>query len=426
VRRRLALAFVAVLCLAPASAHADVNQLFSHTPRPMSLGGAYTAVANDASALYYNPAGLTEVDGSFIELAFLFTFPNFGATRSDGMRPDLSPPSDDSYGLHLAWSPRSILDGNLGLGFSLLLPHRKALHFVVHRFEDPYFVLYENSVELLEIRVGAAYKILDLVSIGFSGLLLAGLDGKVVLEAPFQATSDIDSSKRTVVAVDALLPNRQFFTAGAQIFPLKGLRFGVSYREATFVPIRLPIDFTVEILGLTPIRTVADLDVKVKYSPAQLTFGGAWEVTPDLMITADVAYAFYSKYQIPYGNVTLERKFSPDITLLPPKQPQTELRDVIIPRVGAEYRLAESFTIRAGYYFFRSFIKSSDAPIFDSDKHGITAGLSYALGKLFLPQGTELDLIGAGQLVLFTSRHTADYSHSGQVFSTSFGAQFTY
>src|SRR5262249_42547700 len=186
------------------------------------------------------------------------------------------------------------------------------------------FVLYENSIELLEIRLGVAYKLFDLVSIGASALLLAGLDGRVQLEAPFQATNDIDQTKRTVVAVDALLPNREFFTAGAQFFPMKGLKFGVSYREATYVPIRLPIDFTVEILGLTPIRTVADLDVKVKSSPAQLTFGGAWEVTPDLMITADIAYAFYSKYQIPYGNVTLDRKFSPDITLLPPKQPQTE------------------------------------------------------------------------------------------------------
>src|SRR5207248_560121 len=118
------------------------------------------------------------------------------------------------------------------------------------------------------------------------GLLLAGLDGRVHLEAPFQATDMVDDTKRTVVAVDAVLPNREFFTAGIQAFPMKDLRFGLTYHEATFVPIHLPIDFTIQILSLPPIRTVADLDVKVKYTPPELTFGGAWQVTPDLMISA--------------------------------------------------------------------------------------------------------------------------------------------
>jgi long-chain fatty acid transport protein len=426
VRSPLLLALAAVV-FAPAIAHADENQLFSATPRPMSLAGAYTALASDASALYYNPAGLTEVDGSYIELAFLLSVPNLSATKSDGTRPDLSAPSDFGYGIHLAWSPRTILDGNLGLGFSVLLPDRKALHFVVHRFDDPYFVLYENAIELLEIRLGAAYKFFDLFSIGVSGLLLAGLNGKVTLDAPFQASDMVDQTMRTVVSVDALLPNREFFTAGIQFFPLKNLRFGLSYREPTYVRIQLPIDFTVEILGLMPLRTVANLDVKVKYAPAQLTLGGAWDVTPDLLVTADLGYAFYSKYEIPYGNLTLDPRFSPQgITLLPPRQPITDLRDVIVPRVGVEYRLRNDLSIRGGYYFLRSFIKSSDAPIFDSDKHGFTAGATYGLGQLFLPQGTELNLLAAGQVVFFAGGTTAGYAHAGQVFSTTFGAEFGY
>ena len=46
-----------------------------------------------------------------------------------------------------------------------------------------------------------------------------------------------------------------------------------------------------------------------------------------------------------YGNVTLEKQGNLDIALLPPRQPKTSLRNLIIPRVGAEYRLADEWII---------------------------------------------------------------------------------
>jgi long-subunit fatty acid transport protein len=427
----MALAFAA----SASKAIADDSQILGTTPRAMSLAGAYTAVANDSAALYYNPAGLAQVDGSYIDVSFLFSSPNLRA--SGGPVAFFSPPIDTGYGLNLAWSPRSILDGNLGIGFSLQLPHQRALHFQVHRFEEPYFVLYENSTELLEIRLGAAYKFFDLFSLGVSALLLAGLDGRVTMSAPLQSGDMIDQTMRTVVTVDANLPNRQFFTAGAQFYPMKGLTLGVSYREPTFVHIQLPIDFSVVIFGLPPIRTVASLDVKVKYAPAQLNFGAAYNVTDDLLITADLAHAWYSALAcsggictpdaVPYGNVTIDPRFSPPgIKLLPPRQPMINLRNLLIPRVGVEYRAGDDLVLRGGYFFFPTFIANSDGPILDTDKHSITVGATYAVGRFFMPEGTTFNLIAAGQALLFTSRAMAGYDASGHVLSASFGAEFAY
>lgn len=424
-----ALALLGLAALGPATARADVNQLLGSTPRAMGLGGAYTALSADGSGLYYNPAGLALVDGSYISAAFMLSFAGYDTTAPGGGAVDLAAPRDEGYGIHLAWSPRTILDGDLGIGFSVVLPHRRALRFDVHTFDDPYFVLYENSIEVLETRLGVAYRFFDFVSVGVSVLLLAGLDGQVGLTAPFQAAADpeeIDPEKRTVVAVTAVLPNREFLTAGIQVYPTEGLTIGLSFREATFVPIVLPIDFTIEILGLTPIRTVANLDVKVKYAPPQLTLGAAYQLAPDLLLSADLVFAFYTDYEIPYGNVTLDQKFSPDITLLPPREPKTSLRNVWIPHLGVEWIPMEGLTLRGGYYFFRTFIRSSDAPIFDSDKHSFSAGGSYGLGRLFLPEGNSLDLMVAAQLVLFAENSTAGYDHSGRIFSTTFGAEFRY
>lgn len=417
-------AFLWVLLIASQEARADVNTLLADTPRAMGLAGAYTALSEDAAALYYNPAGLSHVDGSYVALAFVLSRPFFSASK-DGGELELDPPHDESYGLHLAWSPRTLLDGDLGLGFSVLLPHRRALAFNVHRFEDPYFVLYENSIELLQVRLGASYEFFDLLSVGASVLLIAGLNGAVEIESPFQVPEDVDPTRRTVVALDATLPNREFFTVGAQLRPSPGLTFGLSYREPTYVPIELPIDFVVQLGNIPPIATLANLDVKVKYSPAQLNGGVAYQLTPDLLVSFDLSFATYTKYQIPYGNVQITQR-QVGLVLLSPRLPKTSLRDIWIPRLGLEWSGVDALKLRAGYYFFRSFIRDTDAPVLDSDKHSLTLGGSYALGRLFLDEGNALDLTAAFQGVYFPSRTTAEHRHSGLVVSTTFGAEFRY
>ncbi|MBU0558372.1 MAG: outer membrane protein transport protein, partial [Bacteroidetes bacterium] len=39
-------------------------QINEHGARGMSLAGAFTAIANDPSAIYYNPAGLYQISGT--------------------------------------------------------------------------------------------------------------------------------------------------------------------------------------------------------------------------------------------------------------------------------------------------------------------------------------------------------------------------
>jgi long-subunit fatty acid transport protein len=394
----------------------------------MALAGAYTAVADDAAALYYNPAGLARVDGNFASVAFFLGGPNFSATGPTGVA-ELDPPSEQGYGLHFAWSPNDILDGDLGLGFSVLLPHRRALAFTVHAFEEPYFLLYENSIELLEIRLGVAYEFFDLFSIGASALLLGGLNGNVKLDAPFQrrAGSDpVDESLRTTLTMETVLPNREFFSVGLQFYPTDELTFSLAYREATFVPIEIPLEFKLQLLGLD-VATVANVDVKPKYSPATLTAGAAYQPFKELLLSFDLVFAQYTTYELPFGDVSLANTADPSIVLLPPRRPKLSLRNVWIPRLGAEWVPEEHFTLRGGYYYFRSFIRSVDAPILESDKHGLSAGIDYDIGHHFLDgDAHKLSVQAAMQLVLFAGGTTAGYDYSGQIFATTFGSEFHY
>lgn len=56
--------------------------------RPASLGGAFTAVADDQNALFYNPAGLARLDSWFGALADLSVSGSFGSSGIGGMIDD--------------------------------------------------------------------------------------------------------------------------------------------------------------------------------------------------------------------------------------------------------------------------------------------------------------------------------------------------
>lgn len=92
--------------------------------RPMSMGGAFTAVSNDVNALWYNPGGLTELGGkeAGISYAKLFTgITDGGPGRSVG---SFAAPLGEKVGLGLGFSwlgvdVSSEFVGAVGVGISM-------------------------------------------------------------------------------------------------------------------------------------------------------------------------------------------------------------------------------------------------------------------------------------------------------------------
>jgi long-chain fatty acid transport protein len=52
--------------------------------RALSMAGAFTAVANDGSAIYYNPAGISQIDGTLIEAGITSISPQLRYTTPGG------------------------------------------------------------------------------------------------------------------------------------------------------------------------------------------------------------------------------------------------------------------------------------------------------------------------------------------------------
>lgn len=75
-------------CLAISQAHADYYSPLYRGPRAQAMGNAFTAVADDEQAIFYNPAGLAGVKG------FTFNFASISAESSNDLATGIPTLSD--------------------------------------------------------------------------------------------------------------------------------------------------------------------------------------------------------------------------------------------------------------------------------------------------------------------------------------------
>ena len=88
--RRTLLCATCVVLMAPTLASGAGFALFEHGNRGMAMGGAMTAVADDPSAMFWNPAGLAQLRtlGRVLRDADLYAF-QFVPYEPDPATPDL-------------------------------------------------------------------------------------------------------------------------------------------------------------------------------------------------------------------------------------------------------------------------------------------------------------------------------------------------
>jgi len=68
-------ALFGLLGILSSQASANVQEVFGMSPRAIGMGNAYSAVADDFSAAYYNPAGLAQIRHHQLFLGYLYGQP---------------------------------------------------------------------------------------------------------------------------------------------------------------------------------------------------------------------------------------------------------------------------------------------------------------------------------------------------------------
>ncbi len=440
MRARL-LILLALLLWSP-GARADLASHFGMNPRSMALGGAYTAVADDVSAIYYNPAGLVQLQGITVATGVLH-----GSAYLDEDDTRVGMDDENSFYLHVGVPLSGKAKDHFALGVTLNMPFGRQLHGRLYKKDVPYFVAYDSAVQLMQFRAGAAFRIpwepLSFLTFGASIQVLGSVSGGVTMYVPLQQESEgkaADPDSRMEAWIELDVPTTVFYTVGAMAAIGHHLRLGLAYRSEQSIEMLLPVNITARIAASEKMKItipVAGLaEFNPKFYPQQVALGASYR-RGRMLLTLDLTWIDYSAYQIPFARVSLDVEklkqdpglkllVGPDGQILPPHVPEVEWTDMIVPRVGAEFSVLQWLTLRSGYFYERSPLMNTEIPSYDCDKHGFNLGAraSFLRPLGLLPGLLNIDI--ALEEIWYVGRDILGSDVGGHVFAISGGVEVVF
>ena len=379
------LAVVVILLFAAASANAGGFRLPEAGAKAMGMGFAFTAQADDPSAIYFNPAGITQLEGQNVKAGVTYVKENGG--EFTGSTPLTRPPFTasvqtrtetqkdlDFFIPNIFWTRKS--SGDLAYGVGVFVPFGLG-----QEYQDKNTSIFRNQITKIDLMTivlnpTVAYKINDALSVG------AGIDfmyGKATLEkTPVGAPGNLYNSK---LEADGTAWGYNF---GVLVTPLKSVKIGLSHRSPFSMEFK---DGDVEIRNINPAiaplfgpGVTTSFDTKGSTTlklPATTALGVAY-VWNRLTLEVDADMTWWHSYN------------SLDIAIKDQRPPvlvntysQKNWNDTIALYVGGEYRVTDPLALRLGFRYDPTPVPaetmSADLP--DADKMYYCAGAGYKVSN---------------------------------------------
>jgi len=415
MKYRSSLLGLAVLTLTPLTAHANPADYFGFGARAVGMGGAVTALANDFSANYYNPAGLSTRKDLELSLGYAAVSPSLNI---NGLDLGVDPVTGVEGGI--------ILRGNawgrtIALSIGLHLPNERITRLRALPELQPRFVLYDNHPQRLVLTTSAAIELIpDTLHFGAGLTYLSDTSGR--LNVAGQVDIGDAAGTTMISAVDVNFDAVRYVSAGLVWTPVPEIRMGLSFRDEFDLSLDIGVVVNGDIIlgGTTPDPSVLVEDARLEivsqnsnlFSPRQLAFGFAWQ-EPAWTLSIDITWMQWSQFKSPTALLTTELDTGDLPLSIPPNPKPTapHFHDVIVPRLGLEGRLYQdkylTLTGRCGFWWEKSPAPAQDftTNFIDGDKYGAAAGFTLAFDNVteVLPKTFYLDF--AGQFIGMNSRY---------------------
>jgi len=382
------LVVLVVLAFTATSATAAGFRLPEAGAKAMGMGFAFTAQANDPSAIYFNPAGLTQLEGQNVMVGATYikeNGANFTGTtpltlnRGTGTFDVVSETQKDlNFVVPNAYWTRKA-SPQLSYGVGIFVPFGLG-----QEYEDRQTSIFRNQVTKVEIMTfvvnpTVAWKVNDILSIG------AGIDfmyGKAELSQA--GVVRLPTTDLNIFQLDLEGDGTAWgYNLGALLTPSKNWKIGLSYRSHFQLEIKdadvnvrdinstipLPTFTAAQIFGGTSFDTKASTTI---HMPATMALGIAY-VRDRLTLEADLDWTFWHSFQ------SLAIDIQNNTPLLPDATRPENWRDVMAFRAGAEYRVTDPFAIRAGFAYDPTPVRAETmSPLLpDADRLNYMVGAGY-------------------------------------------------
>jgi long-chain fatty acid transport protein len=380
--RTLAAALATAVVLGPAPAHAAGFAIFEQGARAMGFAGAFTAQANDPSAIFHNAAGISFLKGKQLYVGGTLIHPSSTFTGADPF-PGGSVIEKGDTGLLIppaAYYTQQFSE-RVVFGIGLHTPFGLSTGWANPDLFSGRFLSQRADLKGFSVNPTVGYKLADRFAIGLGldvRLSSVSLQRRVPFINPFTqrvgdaATVDLDSN--TDVGFG--------FNAGALARISDSLSAGVHYRHkvsasyeglATFTPLptgNMQLDAILGARlpqGSQPVTTVIDF-------PGFFSGGVAW-TAGDWTFEVDANWYQWSKFR----RLSLEFTERPDLS----EDIVEDYKDSWQYRMGLERRIGESFAVRGGYFFDQSPAPAeSISPLLpDADRNGFALGGTWKSGR---------------------------------------------
>lgn len=361
--------FAAVALIAAPAAASDLDQ-FGFGARPISMGGAFTALATDFTAAYYNPAGLAISGGKDVGAGFSYAGYMLHFKGDDG-RFDRSTERQQplsAFTLGVAGSldaDRESFFNRIALGLGLFFPARQIVGAEAQTGPGrPEFFLYGARRDKVGILPAVALRILPIggidqtLAIGAGATILADINGDFTFNLATAPASSVSTKLKLTYDV---APNVGIFW-----WPADWLSLGATYRGA--LGLKAQFDVVIDLDGDGVSDFPLDLEAITLYQPQQVAVGFAVDPAPWLTLALDVTWYNWSKFEDPF--ITIEPIVG---------QTDPNFKDIFVPRVGIELEPLGGLALRAGYFYEPSPVPKQDGKttLVDNDKHVISFGVGW-------------------------------------------------
>lgn len=367
--RRNLIAFVSMLLLAASGMRFCEATGFYNPDQSVSAQAQADAVVarpEDASTVYYNPAGMVHLEPWEVTVGCHALLMDLEYKSGIGEKETACDTFFIPHGYFSANPP----DSRFAAGLSVNSPFGLGTDWGARsfaRYSAPY-----SKLNLIMVNPNVAYKLTDGLSVA------AGVDfyrGKVtfdkyvpsaMLPQPGPPGMDVGTSVEADgeawgwnVAVLYLLSER--------------LSLGASYRSKADLDLSGSLTTNPEMLSVD-----SSLEMRL---PGMLKTGLAWRPIERLTFELDVDWLEWSRF----NNVTVS--FSPPV--IPPEVSQRDWDDVLLYSIGAQYALDKGWKLRAGYGYAESPIpdRTYEPGIPRNNLHVVCFGAGKDLGKLTLDLG---------------------------------------
>ena len=322
--------------------------------RAMALGGAFCAVANDPSAIFYNPAGLVHQENRFnLALDGFYVWPTHEFTTVGGntirSRFNTSIPQ---FFITYRWSDR------ITFGFGMYTPYGGG--GVDWKERDLGYPL-KTTMGIVSLTPTIAYNLNSTLSLGFN---INYYRAFFTLDTNMPDIGPLKSEEEGTALSAGL---------GLLYRPFDRLTFGLSIRG----PAKM------KLAGKTALRfDVYNISLASDTSfnlPWDFEAGLACRLSDRLLLSASAQYTLWSVldkvekaiHGIPFnGDLRLDENMS--------------FRDILILRAGAEYTFPMGLALRAGLGLdrFASPVETLNPTNIDVDKLTLLGGIGYRTGRM--------------------------------------------